>query len=857
MAKLTGIKEQHEENLTLLEGELATTQQTLTKTEHDVAQLMDVKTQHEDKIARLEAQLVQTKEELTKMQDEYDETKRSLQEQLATSKSEVEGLLDLKAQHEQRICSLEDQLAVKKNELLLLKEKLADTTDTLQAQLQASKDEAAQLADLKEKQEQRIAELEAELDSTHEELTQTRAQLERTIADLKVKLDEKTEANSQQEQALAEAAGVNAECNTKIADLEDRLADMLSQLECSRLERQHLQDTLFATSEQLQADLLQVGHDMQTMQQNAIEKMQVALKQQEADKQLKLQQAADELARVQESLSHTQQELEDRQTALQAAAQLEQELRQSLEHSNGMLQQERADSEALRRDLAEVDQNLSEAHASCADKEQNLARLAAQLQDSEASLQQEREQRQEDGASAAKAAQAAMQELCDTQNAHSAAMHEMEMAHASAIAAMQDEHASAMQEWRQQLQDAQEQHAAAMTAATTEHEHLLVKLSSEAAADKQRLQELAESTKTELSEKLQQAEKDFAFINQSLDEARAEHQQAADKAKVAIDEANLQLAVATSKIDMLEKALKGTEQDRAKALTTISSMYEQTDKQLKALATGACNVVADAGALARMATLQAELESSMMERSECLQQLHALQKSEREAAAEALKHRQALENVQTEKKALADRIAVLEVDNAKLSAENVQLVGHSNLKQRINIFNNVKDENNTLKKEKTDAERLIAQQKKVIERMQMASGADKENACLFAKIDHEERLQSALNQSENEIRSLRKHLLTLVHHVQTSLGQTPLAASLEVTPCNQSEVPQALCDSSNKGFKQRDWCHDVKETERIIDALTTHIQQQSREVAGANLKISLLEQSVRILQPTAGGEVCT
>jgi hypothetical protein len=71
--------------------------------------------------------------------------------------------------------------------------------------------------------------------------------------------------------------------------------------------------------------------------------------------------------------------------------------------------------------------------------------------------------------------------------------------------------------------------------------------------------------------------------------------------------------------------------------------------------------------------LQAELESSMMERSECLQQLQELQKSEREAAAEALKHRQSLEMANTEKKALADRVVMLEADNAKLSAENVQV----------------------------------------------------------------------------------------------------------------------------------------------------------------------------------------
>ena len=74
-----------------------------------------------------------------------------------------------------------------------------------------------------------------------------------------------------------------------------------------------------------------------------------------------------------------------------------------------------------------------------------------------------------------------------------------------------------------------------------------------------------------------------------------------------------------------------------------------------------------------MGARQAELESSMIERSECLQQLQHLQKSEREAAAEALKHRQTLEILAAEKKALGDRVSALETDNAKLSAENVQV----------------------------------------------------------------------------------------------------------------------------------------------------------------------------------------
>jgi hypothetical protein len=115
-------------------------------------------------------------------------------------------------------------------------------------------------------------------------------------------------------------------------------------------------------------------------------------------------------------------------------------------------------------------------------------------------------------------------------------------------------------------------------------------------------------------------------------------------------------------------------------------------------------------------------------------------------------------------------------------------------------------------------------------------------------------VQVALNQSETETRTLRKHLLTVMHHVQSSVRGTSLASSLAVA-CNPTEVSkEILCDTSNtgKGLKHRDWVSDVTEMERIIDALTTHLQQKEREISGANLKIHLLEQSARILQPSVG-----
>lgn len=66
----------------------------------------------------------------------------------------------------------------------------------------------------------------------------------------------------------------------------------------------------------------------------------------------------------------------------------------------------------------------------------------------------------------------------------------------------------------------------------------------------------------------------------------------------------------------------------------------------------------------------------------------------------------------------------------------------------------------------------------------------------------------------------------------------------------QGEVGKEILCDSNKGFKQRDWNQDVKQTECMIDALTTHVQQQHREVrASADRRpASLLDEAVHAEQ---------
>ena len=89
--------------------------------------------------------------------------------------------------------------------------------------------------------------------------------------------------------------------------------------------------------------------------------------------------------------------------------------------------------------------------------------------------------------------------------------------------------------------------------------------------------------------------------------------------------------------------------------------------------------------LSKMAALQAELETSMQERAEALAAMEKLRTKEREAHRAEVEAREALDKMSSEHAALGARVQALEKDNAKLSEDNVALVGHSNAKQKIQM----------------------------------------------------------------------------------------------------------------------------------------------------------------------------
>ena len=801
--------------------------------------------QSEGMIAKLESEVASAREALVQAHEAFDSERRGLEQQLEASEAAV-----------LRITSELKELS--------------------QANVKLSADKEWQAAVIEERGRS--------VEVLTSELARSQVELEAAIG----AGDASSRALQAQIASLQEhAAGLNDEISQKVAAAKEQAEQAAD-----------LQERLDDAQAKLEASCMQIG-ELQGVVQDKITLLDAAGRQSE--------EAAAQQSQLQEKLKEKEDELARRATALEQAAAVEQDLGDSLAQAQGSLAVERQKAHALEHELAQARQEVCEVTGDRDAKAGQLQEVCAALEQAgalqhrlEAQVQDARQTHSDALAVHAKqlhdlktqhaAALEDMQAqhaaaLEDKQAQHAAALEDMQAQHAAALEGKQAQHAAALEdmqaqlqaqhaaaledmqaqhalqigEWQGRLKDMQDAHSKQMEddeararkerrAVELEHECALQQLKheceAEAARREQQQQQHADAVKTQLCNKLQEAEQGLADATDWLQQERAE-------SGAAREQAARQLAAAESKMDLLAKALKGTEKDKAAALAAFSSMYQQTDEQLKALAAGAGAAPhADSAALSRIATLQAELESSMMERSECLQQLQVLQTSEREAAAHAIKHREKLEMAEAEIKAMADRMLVLQADNAKLSAENVQLVGHSNLKQRINIFNNVKDENNALKKEKTEAERLVAQQRKVIERLQVQSGgADKENACLLAKMDQEEKLQAALKESDAETRALRKHLLTLLHHVQTSAANTPLGTSLKVSGSFESGR-EVLCDN-NKGLKQRDWGSDVRETERIIDALTTHVQQQQREVAGAQLKIHLLEQSARIIAPTA------
>ncbi|KAJ1477978.1 hypothetical protein T484DRAFT_2980873 [Baffinella frigidus] len=202
---------------------------------------------------------------------------------------------------------------------------------------------------------------------------------------------------------------------------------------------------------------------------------------------------------------------------------------------------------------------------------------------------------------------------------------------------------------------------------------------------------------------------------------------------------------------------------------------------------------------------------------------------ERESHGKELEATEGLDKLSTEHAALSAKAKSLEKDNAKLTADNVALVGHANIKQKIQMHAKVKDENNLLKQEKLEAQKLLLHQKKIIERLSRGTGAganaDKENLAAQA-IAEEDRLQAALTESEREGRVVRQSVLTLFNLL------TPETAPASPAPLSE--------------HKARDWAGQTASAATTLEGILRKGRQQTQDIQASALRIRLLEQQARI-----------
>jgi DNA-binding transcriptional regulator YbjK len=115
-------------------------------------------------------------------------------------------------------------------------------------------------------------------------------------------------------------------------------------------------------------------------------------------------------------------------------------------------------------------------------------------------------------------------------------------------------------------------------------------------------------------------------------------------------------------------------------------------------------------------------------------------------------------------------ITALQTEVQRLTEENVHLVGHTNLKQKIQMHAKVKDENQKQKVALAKLEGDLIAKERTVKRLQQelerlrGGPSDRENATPV-NFSEEERLRVVLNKKEDEARRVRAGLHALLSRV--------------------------------------------------------------------------------------------
>ena len=150
--------------------------------EEAIQMAADMRTMHLRNLNKLQESLKCTTKEFARSKEELERTNSDLQGQILASQEEVAQLTETRAQHEDKIAQLEGEIDATRQQLAQAQESMECIALDLQGQLAARKEGAAQATKATEQHQITIAELEGDLDAMKhvmsQHLSQTQSALE-------------------------------------------------------------------------------------------------------------------------------------------------------------------------------------------------------------------------------------------------------------------------------------------------------------------------------------------------------------------------------------------------------------------------------------------------------------------------------------------------------------------------------------------------------------------------------------------------------------------------------------------------------------------------------------------------------
>eukprot|EP00742_Colponemidia_sp_Colp-10_P012615 GILJ01014198.1.p1 GENE.GILJ01014198.1~~GILJ01014198.1.p1 ORF type:complete len:1605 (+),score=415.17 GILJ01014198.1:599-4816(+) len=774
---------------------------------------------------RVENEQARSENEL--LQNQFEDTKVKLCEEIESKMQSQQELQEYMEKQQELIDKMNQELNEAKNradKLEFEKTLFQEDHDTLMESYMYEKNQLGEIQQIK-------SELEAELTRTHKALAVSEEALNRqfvTVASLQSKLAEGSEESKELlHDTLAENATLKDSMEQLKAQVEERAAKISSLQEEAANLRTRVSD--HQRAEEISAAKIAELH-------NSIQQQRLKMHAQEVD----YQNAVSEIESIRKDAEETQalSDQDKQQIAeLQDVIQQLQQQRDELERAHDL------EVESLLNEQAELRARWSqerEALGQQIESEQNRFReQTLLLEQLENDLRMSKEK-------AVESAQEWDQERAQVQQQHAEVIQQLIQERDQAVAAVQQE-MSGLQSSVDELRRNSQQNQSELMFNLNQAQDQLVQRH---AADKENwhrskveLEASIKDLQCSLHESRMELQAEKAAmatrlqeIAQQRSESERQHLQSLKQMEEAKEAA---LAVAQTKISDLHMSLCESEADTKRIELAAAEDAKVMQQNLESAQARIDELEAEVTALtvetvrlsAELARIAEELEESFKTKQEWIETMNRLREEEDRAYEENQIMKTRMETLVEERSKMDREVAVANLQIEELKKEVDKLTGHKNLNQKIQHHLKIKEENNTLKRDKlilTDdlkrKEDALHKLEGEVTKWRRLAGQEH-----FKEEDTEEyKLRLKLQAREDENCRLKSDLDKLTAHVINTTGESISTEDNDnVLDCTTEKVTRL-------------WM-DYQEKQNLLS-------QKDRELKTKNAKIDLLEKEMQLLR---------